>query len=360
MASIYQQLQFRRGTQAEWDSYDPVLMQGEPGYATDAFILKIGDGTTPWSSLSGLPISGGIALSSDTNTVSGVLEIVSGIAVFASGEAGHTHEVSQSELDGVSGVLDLVSGIAVFASGDTSGGGDVSQSEFDIVSGISVYSSGQVGLLNTSSGALNTSVGLLETASGALNTDLGIVSGIAVYGSGQAGGGGDVTQSEFDIVSGIAVYASGTDVANDVTQGEFDIVSGIAIFASGKALEGGGDGPSSSQFNIVSGIAVFSSGQDALLTTASGALNTSVGLLETASGALNTSVGTLETDLDIVSGISVFASGQDLTQVHSRSGDVTYSSTASGNISGVLNVLFVDQAAYNALNKDSNTIYFIP
>ena len=40
--------------------------------------------------------------------------------------------------------------------------------------------------------------------------------------------------------------------------------------------------------------------------------------------------------------------------------DVTGHVTASGNISGVLNLVMVDQTAYNALVKKTNTLYFIP
>ena len=144
-----------------------------------------------------------------------------------------------------------------------------------------------------------------------------------------------------DIASGIAVYSSGQQ---NIDVHKINAVSGIASTGSG--------------------ISVFASGQTILLTASSGALNTSVGLLETSSGVLNTSVGLLEaasgalntsvglnfSNNTIVSGISV----------HSVSGSISYNSTASGNISGITAMLLVDQAAYNSLNKDSNTLYFIP
>lgn len=41
----------RRDTEANWVAADTVLLSGEPGYATDTGELKIGDGSTPWSSL---------------------------------------------------------------------------------------------------------------------------------------------------------------------------------------------------------------------------------------------------------------------------------------------------------------------
>lgn len=44
-------LQFRLGTGAEWDSKNPVLDDGEPGYDTTAKAFKVGDGSTPWVDL---------------------------------------------------------------------------------------------------------------------------------------------------------------------------------------------------------------------------------------------------------------------------------------------------------------------
>ena len=43
-------IKVRRGSASDWSS-DPVLAQGEPGFDTTNNILKIGDGTTAWSSL---------------------------------------------------------------------------------------------------------------------------------------------------------------------------------------------------------------------------------------------------------------------------------------------------------------------
>lgn len=46
------QIRIRRDTSANWSSVDPVLATGEFGYATDTGELKVGDGTTAWTSLS--------------------------------------------------------------------------------------------------------------------------------------------------------------------------------------------------------------------------------------------------------------------------------------------------------------------
>src|ERR1700691_5409998 len=45
-------LQLRRGLAAQWTSANPVLAQGELGLETDTDKVKIGDGSTAWTSLS--------------------------------------------------------------------------------------------------------------------------------------------------------------------------------------------------------------------------------------------------------------------------------------------------------------------
>ena len=52
-------IQFRRGTAAELAAANPVLGQGEPAFATDTNSLKIGDGSTAYSSLSAISGGGG-------------------------------------------------------------------------------------------------------------------------------------------------------------------------------------------------------------------------------------------------------------------------------------------------------------
>jgi len=46
----------RRGTAAEWESANPTLAAGEPGYETDTHIVKYGDGSTLYNSLVGTTI----------------------------------------------------------------------------------------------------------------------------------------------------------------------------------------------------------------------------------------------------------------------------------------------------------------
>jgi hypothetical protein len=44
-------MQQRRGTAADWAAQNPVLADGELGFEIDTKVIKVGDGVTPWNSL---------------------------------------------------------------------------------------------------------------------------------------------------------------------------------------------------------------------------------------------------------------------------------------------------------------------
>jgi hypothetical protein len=44
-------IQFRKGTAAEFSAVNPVLSSGEPAYAVDTKVFKIGDGVSNWNNL---------------------------------------------------------------------------------------------------------------------------------------------------------------------------------------------------------------------------------------------------------------------------------------------------------------------
>ena len=46
--SVKVTLQIRHDTASNWTIRNPVLAQGEYGFETDTFWLKIGDGVTDW------------------------------------------------------------------------------------------------------------------------------------------------------------------------------------------------------------------------------------------------------------------------------------------------------------------------
>jgi len=77
----------RKGTAAQWSNANPILASGEPGFDLTNNILKIGDGTSNWSSLSGANIGN----SSFNSAVSGLLpvkNIVAGTGISISSVAG--------------------------------------------------------------------------------------------------------------------------------------------------------------------------------------------------------------------------------------------------------------------------------
>lgn len=45
-------IQVRRDTAANWAARNPVLLKGEPGFAVDTGVFRLGDGVTPWNGLS--------------------------------------------------------------------------------------------------------------------------------------------------------------------------------------------------------------------------------------------------------------------------------------------------------------------
>lgn len=44
-------IKLRRGVLADWERVNPILAEGEPGWAIDAFILKVGNGKLRWNDL---------------------------------------------------------------------------------------------------------------------------------------------------------------------------------------------------------------------------------------------------------------------------------------------------------------------
>ena len=66
-------IQQRRDTAANWTSADPTLAEGEFGWETDTGYMKIGDGTTAWTSLSYFTPSG-----ADANTEYDIRAVASG------------------------------------------------------------------------------------------------------------------------------------------------------------------------------------------------------------------------------------------------------------------------------------------
>jgi hypothetical protein len=69
-------IQIRKGTSTDWTSANPVLSSGEPGYDVTTKTLKIGDGSTAWSSLTSINLSTS-NITNFNSSVSGLLNVKS-------------------------------------------------------------------------------------------------------------------------------------------------------------------------------------------------------------------------------------------------------------------------------------------
>lgn len=96
---------FRKGTASAWTSVNPVLASGEPGYDLTNSVLKIGDGVSNWTALSGI---GSTSLNNSSSSV-GVRGIISTTGTLTSFAVSGGYPVGYLDLfqDGVKLVSDL-------------------------------------------------------------------------------------------------------------------------------------------------------------------------------------------------------------------------------------------------------------
>ena len=100
-------IQIRRDTAANWTSANPTLTQGELGVETDTQKLKIGDGSTAWSSLGYLVDTGGYAAYADaTANFTGTLQN-GGSNVVVDSDIGSTVQAHDANLTSFVGAVDL-------------------------------------------------------------------------------------------------------------------------------------------------------------------------------------------------------------------------------------------------------------
>ena len=123
MSSKYTTIQLRRGNNAAFSG--KVLASGEPAYALDTSVLKVGDGTTAWGSLGSLSsgsgmsevvddttpqLGGNLALNSKDLTGTGDM-IITGSGNFTQGVFLNGATAVKSDTTGISnssGVVNLV------------------------------------------------------------------------------------------------------------------------------------------------------------------------------------------------------------------------------------------------------------
>lgn len=71
MSNLIVRFLLRRDTAENWTSTNPILADGEQGYETDTKKMKIGNGTTAWSSLP--YFTGGGGTTTTPQTTSGII-----------------------------------------------------------------------------------------------------------------------------------------------------------------------------------------------------------------------------------------------------------------------------------------------
>jgi hypothetical protein len=84
-------IQLRKGTSTEWSTTNPVLASGEPGYDVTNKSLKIGDGSTAWSSLTSINLSTSniTNFNSSVSGLLGVKSLIQGTGIGISNSSGN-------------------------------------------------------------------------------------------------------------------------------------------------------------------------------------------------------------------------------------------------------------------------------
>lgn len=105
------QIQFRRGTAAQWTSANPTLAQGEMGMETDTYKFKIGNGSTAWNSLTYGGLSGDFAAAvsitnatAATSTSTGALKVTGGVGIQGSLFAPTINATTSLVIGGATGI----------------------------------------------------------------------------------------------------------------------------------------------------------------------------------------------------------------------------------------------------------------
>lgn len=121
MSTKKTKIQIRRGTEAEFIAANPILASGEPAYAIDSNIFKVGDGELAWNDLDGITGGGG----GSGVTMTQVLSAISGVVI-----------------DGAPANLNTLNELAA-AINDDSNYYINTQEKISAASGIAAYASGQ-------------------------------------------------------------------------------------------------------------------------------------------------------------------------------------------------------------------------
>ena len=99
------QIQYRRGTAAEWTAANPTLALGEPGYETDTAKFKVGTGAAAWTALA---YASGVTGATGPTGVTGPTGPTGVGASGATGPTGITGPTGVTGATGLTGEVTLV------------------------------------------------------------------------------------------------------------------------------------------------------------------------------------------------------------------------------------------------------------
>jgi hypothetical protein len=122
--AVVTQIQIRRGTAAEWTSANPTLASGEFGFETDTGKIKIGNGSTAWTSLgytgagSVTSITAGTGLSGGSITTTGTIAIDATVATLTGSQTLTNKTLTTPVISSISnsGTVTLPTGSVTLAS----------------------------------------------------------------------------------------------------------------------------------------------------------------------------------------------------------------------------------------------------
>lgn len=375
MTKEYKTIQIRRDTLADFVSTNPILSSGEPAIAVDASIFKIGNGVNTWSSLPSY------INSNDASALSGILN-------------NQIHQEITSLIDGAPAVLDTLNELAS-AINDDSNFGNAIINNIITVSGIASSKINGTGLYNYSSkwdnsstltsgiiyddgstisiGAISTGPKLYIDSNNATDYNFIINSGNAVLQSSllRVGNSNSTATNGFAGIllsslrqgtstgQGAVIACVSTNLSTYSPNIIFAGRSGGASYAEHMRIAYNGYigiGNNNPQYNLhVSGTGNF----DNLLINGEQVITR---LLDDTLPQLS---GNLDLNTNNISGtgnINIIGSGNFSDGVYSDGSPLIESNTngISGNVSGVSNIIIVDQTTYdNILTKNPTTIYYI-
>ena len=191
------QIQMRRGTAAQWTSGNPTLASGEMGVETDTGKIKVGDGTTTWTSL-GYTVPN---LDVEDLVNVSVSSLASGETLTWNGSAwvntNLTTTITASIIDSAPATLDTLNEIAAALGDDADFANTIANTiatKQDIVSGVSDT---EIGYLDGVTSAIQTQIdGKISRTDGTVtsaNTSATVVRNITLSTSDPSGGtDGDV------------------------------------------------------------------------------------------------------------------------------------------------------------------------